>query len=100
MQEQSLTTSHQQTHAQPLRAAPTLETKCLPLTPFFLCLSFIAEHDVMWYGKDLWPVQASCLSLLLIPSLFPSQVEQGKKESLAIEQAVFSSTPNTVVPLL
>lgn len=88
MQEQSLTTSHQQVHAQPLSEQKTPWKLSAHLSSSSSSApGFIVELDVMWYGKDLWTAPAY--------SLHGQSGE--KKETLAIEQAVFSNTQNTVV---
>lgn len=61
MQRQSLTTSHGQTRCP---ASPTAKVTMEELS----AANFIAEHDVIWHGIALWPVQISC------PSAAPSQL--------------------------
>lgn len=53
MQKQSFTTSHQQSHAEPLSEQhPCRKSSAhLPL-PSSSTPVFIAEHDVIWYGTD------------------------------------------------
>lgn len=59
-QRKLLTTSHRQTNAQAsLQTTATLEAK--RKKPSFSTLVFTTEHDVIWYGVALWPVQVGCL---------------------------------------
>lgn len=98
MQEQSLTTSHQQVHAQPLSEQKTPWKLSAHLSSSSSsALGFIVELDVMWYGKDLWTVGSAVQIFWSSPAYSLHGQSGEKKETLAIEQAVFSNTQNTVV---